>query len=773
MASDIAVHIRGLKGCLLRPDENIPKLEALFQTADRVRHHTFNLLAMYANIVAAEPEGAPGRLEGDLVFSQTVIQQALSLGRPARKRYANAGISPQMREAERRYYSDELEHIRERTPDGVARVEAPLYGRTFAAEMSVQIVTAFKNCLHIDTHQHQKQYLKAMYGVSGPHATALANRLSTSVAQRNLDAVEAHVKQSQAIVNRQARELDAAILNNLHPVLIQELQVRVDAATREVVRQRNEAAHNPAVALASLNAANPLDEAKHHRHLVNNRDAIVGLFPEMTLGEILDVELLRIPDLQQQADLLRYRYALLQELDVHADPLTQKFFDLVPASNYKRSFHLLDKDLIAHLAPLDDEGHIRASGRGVTLAQLLPHVFIMEKLDELLPKIRADGTRRLNYGNSLMCDGVQLQVRLVTQAHAAKKARKEVRTAQTRAVIQAGGVRPVYAQVPRAEQNEDEAVAAQRRFQVARRLLQANVHIIHENARVVGCDPGRVNILAYCKEQIDPVTLLIGPPGEAKLVTRKSYRKKTGMAARELAAADRVEAYRADTLEFGVAETAVAGARTKTAIQAQLLAALKIRGLHFDTLYAYYTLEENVRVKFANFIGKQSFADKLANEIFDRPLTVLVVGDGKFEGGAKWLIARLKLYGDVRFDDEYCTTLRDSRPGHAKMFSPPKEMVVKELGNDMGQRSYLKRIQGLKQSGSSGSSYLWNRDKNAAINILQNFLADCFYGGRDARFRRGGAQEPKPRCLYYGYKSRVGGGVGFKRFMMRGWVEPL
>ena len=52
---------------------------------------------------------------------------------------------------------------------------------------------------------------------------SLANRLSTSIAQRNLDALEAHVKQSQAIVNRYARELDAAILNNLHPVLIHDL----------------------------------------------------------------------------------------------------------------------------------------------------------------------------------------------------------------------------------------------------------------------------------------------------------------------------------------------------------------------------------------------------------------------------------------------------------------------------------------------------------------------------------------------------------------------
>jgi hypothetical protein len=115
----------------------------------------------------------------------------------------------------------------------------------------------------------------------------------------------------------------------------------------------------------------------------------------------------------------------------------------------------------------------------------------------------------------------------------------------------------------------------------------------------------------------------------------------------------------------------------------------------------------------------------------------------------------------------------DSREitGNAMLYSPPQQMMEVVLRNGRVRR-FLKRVHGLKQCVCAGYSHLWNRDKNAAINILQNFLSECTVGMVPERFRRGGAPLVKPKSLFYGYKDRAMGGPGFKRFMMRGWGEP-
>ena len=495
----------------------------------------------------------------------------------------------------------------------------------------------------------------------------------------------------------------------------------------------------------------------------------------MTLEAILTLELQRIPDLHFQAPLLRYRYLLLQDLEATVDVDHVKLFNLIPNGNFHRTFHLLDKYLLAHLAPRTADGFLVDYGAGVVLSELLPLVFDMDKLNELLPKevIGEDGiaVRPLVFGDSILTDGIQLQVHLVSAAHVAKKRQRLATAAANRVIRAAGGEVPVRARRP--AQGGDAAVLAQRRFLVARRIMAANLFILPPNARVVGCDPGIVNILTLCKETIDPVTLEIGGPDTPTVISRARYRQETGVAPQVKALARRVAAHRLVAPIFTIAENLVAGVRTKTANQVQLIAALKIRGLHFETLYAFYSLEVNARIRFANYMGIQRFADKLADKIFDRPQTVLVIGDGKFVGGARRVITRLKQRGDVRMFDEFRTTMLDSRliTNHEMLYNPPQKMMEQELRNG-GVRRYLKRIHGMKQCASSGLSYLWNRDKNAAVNILQNFVLMCTTGEIPERFRRGGAPLVKPRSLFYGYRNRPGGEVGFSRFMMRGWVEP-
>ena len=762
MADGMKTRIVGLKGVLLR-EEDEATLTELVTYADFIRYHAYNLLGEYAHLVAADV--TVDRMEGNNVFSQTVICQALAI--VLNDNNVNFNPSPIMRRAEEFYFAGDLLNIRAQYPDGRLREPAILYGSKFADEMSVQIVTAFENCLNFNTRDHQKQYLKAVYGVSAPHATALANLVGLSDVQRNTAAIAAHVKSFKAEETRLYHLLQRAIANQMPRDLVQQLREQKEAATRQIVIQTAAAVADPALALASLRAANPLDNKKHQKRLRDNRDSLVGLFPAMSLQAILDAELPRIPALHFQAPLLRYRYALLQRLEELVDGEHVKLYNLVPQAKFHRTFQLLDKHLLSRLAPkvLNEEtGRMNfvPCGVGVTLAQLLPLSFNMDKLNKLLPRWGG-----LDYGASLKTDGIQLQVNLVTPAQAAKKRQKLENAAATRALLAAG--EDVPARPERLPETVAAALVRRRRFEVAREALKARLYIIPPGSLVIGCDPGRRNILTYCPEIVDPVTLICSP-GVPIAISLKRYRRETGISPQVKAQAAHLIAYRPTHPEFEVAETAVAAARTKTANQVQFIDAVKIRGLHFDTLYAFYALEENARIRFANYMGAQRFADNLANVIFERPGTVLVVGDGDLWGAARRVITRLQQRGDVRFVDEYRTTLLDSRLGHAMLYSPPKEIVEKELGNG-GRRHYLKRVQGLKQCGSVGSSHLWNRDKNAAINILQNFVSMSLTGEVNERFRRGFALE-KPRCFYYGYVNRVNGGAGFKRYMMRGWVEP-
>ena len=754
--------IVGLKGVLIR-EEDEGTLSELVAYADFIRFHAYNLLGVYATLVAADV--TPDRMEGDSVFSQVVISQALAI--VFNDNNVNVNISQIMRRAEDLYFVGDLLRIRTHFPDGRVRDRARLYGAKFADEMAIQIVTAFQNCLNLSSRDHQKQYLKAVYGVSAPNATALANLLSLSDVQRNTAAIEAHVKTFQAAETRLYHLLQRAMANHMPRDLVQQLREQKEQATRQVVIQRAAAVANPALALASLRAANPLDNRKHQKRLRDNRDAAVGLFPVMSLQDILDVELPRIPALHYQAPLLRYRYALLQQLEALVDIERVKLFNLVPIAKFHRTFHLLDKGLLAHLAPrvlneVTGRMNFVAYGEGVTLAALLPLSFNMDKLNKLLPRWGG-----LDYGASLKTDGIQLQVNLVTPAQAAKKRRRLENAAANRALRAAG--EDVPARVARLPENVEAALVRRRRYEVAREALKARLYIIPPNSLVIGCDPGRRNIITYCPEIINPVTLTCRP-GVPIAISLKRYRQETGISPQVKAQGVHLARYRPTHPEFVASETAVTAARTKSANQVQLLDAMKVRGLHFDTLYAFYALEANARMRFVNYMGAQSFADKLANEIFERPGTVLVVGDGDLWGAARRVITRLGQRGDVRFVDEYRTTLLDSRWGHAMLYSPPKEIVEKELRNG-GRSHYLKRVQGLKQCASPGSSYLWNRDKNAAINILQNFVSMSLNGEVNERFRRGFDLE-KPRSFYYGYVNRMNGGAGFKRYMMRGWVEP-
>ena len=122
MADGMKTRIVGLKGVLVR-EEDEAKLTELVAFADFIRFHAYNLLGVYATEVAADV--TVDRMEGDSVFSQTVIRQALAI--VSNENNINGNISQIMRRAEELYFVGDLLNIRTHFPDGRVRDRATLY----------------------------------------------------------------------------------------------------------------------------------------------------------------------------------------------------------------------------------------------------------------------------------------------------------------------------------------------------------------------------------------------------------------------------------------------------------------------------------------------------------------------------------------------------------------------------------------------------------------------------------------------------------------------
>ena len=96
------------------------------------------------------------------------------------------------------------------------------------------------------------------------------------------------------------------------------------------------------------------------------------------------------------------------------------------------------------------------------------------------------------------------------------------------------------------------------------------------------------------------------------------------------------------------------------------------------------------------------------------------------------------------------------------MYHPPKEMAVDKNG-----KRYLRRVYGLYQSSMPGYSRTWNRDCNAAINIVVNYRHTYDTGAPPVEFSRSFCGRPTPEWGQYNYV-KFDGENRFKR-----WREPL
>lgn len=108
--------------------------------------------------------------------------------------------------------------------------------------------------------------------------------------------------------------------------------------------------------------------------------------------------------------------------------------------------------------------------------------------------------------------------------------------------------------------------------------------------------------------------------------------------------------------------------------------------------------------------------------------------------------------------DEFRSSCLDSNT-HTLMYHPPKEEAVSTSG-----KRYLRKVFGLYQRSAPGSSRLWNRDVNAARNIVLNFRHVYTHGVMPEPFRRGVVLD-KPVSLSYKWRRDN------NKFLR--WREPL
>jgi hypothetical protein len=362
----------------------------------------------------------------------------------------------------------------------------------------------------------------------------------------------------------------------------------------------------------------------------------------------------------------------------------------------------------------------------------------------------------LCFGDSFRTDGIQLQLQIVNAANREAKARKEAAKRETKRLKAEAASKGEEYIKPKPSKKPPSAALPKRKEKIKPEV------ILPPGAVCIGLDTGIKNIAGVAREDdIDhPFTL-----------STASYRHATGAKRRERELASAEKTARLENRNFAAAELAVKDARTKTSDFQLLKEAVQTRGRQYRTLYAFYGAEKLARHRFLNYIGSQREMHKLVRKVAPNKTDVLVVGDADFGSVRKGLPAGvagkfikqcLNELGKERviFADEFRSSCLDSVT-KTLMYHPPKEEAVSKNG-----KRYLRRIYGLYQSSASGYSHLWNRDCNAARNIVMNFRHLYETGAMPPAFRRETVL-PVPVSLAYKWR-RSAVGRGFLR-----WREPL
>ena len=427
--------VSGLSALLInKANAGIIKASAIYYSEKE--YHAYQLLTVFAHKVVEN--NGPNRLRGE-VFSLLNISRAFAIVRSSVPgRIDGRDLYPQeLLDAERDYFSDQLEHVRNwitprqevrevgrRLPRIIEGVPLPLpelRGVVIENEKARAMATTFSNFLKYSTPSHQAFYLRGKYaGLTKADAKQLVKILGISTEERLEMAKKAYRKHWEAkpfLIERQLWVAERAQPRD--EAVIAELRVRYRDKCVEVVQAIEAMELDPLIALPFLISENKLDEKKHYFSQLNE----MLPRPFISLSRILEIELLLIAPTNAQDEILRYRYRMLQSLDTNPDPQVKRF-DLTPLTGFGLKYIQVDKGDLAHLAPRipnpaphHGAGYhaqiLEPSGPGVEFSDLAPKVFYASKLRSFL-------RRDLMLGRSVLVNGISAHVRIVLPAQHAR-----------------------------------------------------------------------------------------------------------------------------------------------------------------------------------------------------------------------------------------------------------------------------------------------------------------------------------------------------------------
>ena len=760
--------VLGLKKALINhslADEVTKLVDKMAET----KFHASNIIALYANQVAqaSTREEALQHVDAKFqrngeVFNQNFINHAIALVHAGKNKFEN-NVPPLLLRVTREYFDGPLLNAHKNRP------EQALEHTALREEMRNMMKVSYGNCMEISTPLNQRSALRDIYGLSAKEAKLVCEHISTSLDNRKKNATKAHAKIAWRLFYRLRNQLEKATRDG-NTKETERLQKEVDAAQRDVNRRTREAIQHPELAEGSLASEFPFTQ-RSGKDLAGN-----DLIP---LEEIIRREKAFVPEKQTQLDQLRYRWNLLSRCPTRG-------FNLTPTAKYTRSFVRFTKQSIAKLVAggvskkrkLKDEEPISFT----TLDAALPLIFTSKAL-------KSAKSQNWLFGASFQTDGVQLQFSMVKPKNV-----EEARISSEAGMKTKAALKDLYAHDPMICELEDDLDALGKRkreysddeFEVFRSgceylINEEKAHLSNsfylarereraESAKVKEKIPKEVVKKKKPIITIQNFTL----PADATLValdlgvrnvfgcaredaikngwtySLARYRNDTGQRREQKLMEIALKHKREDDPLFCIASDGVDAASLKTANYSLLLAALQTRGKHFKTLFTFYGSQKRTLSKFLNYIKTNRALDKLVQMVAPFKTDVVVVGDANFQGikikghtagvAGKFVDHLIKRLGPDRivYGDEFRSSRLDSQT-KTLMFHPPHQPSNKEKAKaeEVDGKLFLKRTFGIYQSSGPGYSRTWNRDVNAAINIVQNFRYLYEHGEMPLEFRRG------------------------------------
>jgi hypothetical protein len=254
-----------------------------------------------------------------------------------------------------------------------------------------------------------------------------------------------------------------------------------------------------------------------------------------------------------------------------------------------------------------------------------------------------------------------------------------------------------------------------------------------EDCRIIGLDPGRKNIFTAVVHSKESMETLQAPNGEnirnevihwsrGRFYRECGYHKRTRLTKEWSEANPRIK-------EFGEKVPS-----SKVADLVSYLERVRFCLAYLDDLFSFYSSKRMKRLKWSTYIRRQQTYEKITKSLTGgHKRTIVAYGDASFTSSARGNVAvptstlRRKISSRCRVVeiDEFRTSLLCCSC-HSEM----KGLVVD--GEEGG-----KGIYGVRRCiNSACPRTLWNRDVNAAVNILRLFLHQVKGEGRPEPFTR-------------------------------------